>query len=275
MGFLTPSEQPVEPATFLKLPLSERVRILATHWVDDGFGTPRVLHVVYVLKMLGLYFGVGLAITAWTTAGVEFTDPGTWFDNIVVYQKLAIYLMLLEVLGLGGAFGPLCGHFAPMMGNVRYWIRPGTLRMPPWGTRVPGTGGDERTVLDVVLYLAVLASLVYPLAVQADPVLHLPAGTGPQELVPAYAFIPILVAMPLMGLRDKVIFLAARSEQYLPIMLFSATLGAIALQADASAGDFLDLVVAFKIIICVVWIGAGTSKLGLHFSNVVPAMVSN
>jgi len=93
--------------------------------------------------------------------------------------------------------------------------------------------------------------------------------------VPACAFIPILVVMPLMGLRDKVIFLAARSEQYLPIMLFSATLGAIALQADASTGDFIDLVVAFKIIICVVWIGAGTSKLGLHFSNVVPAMVSN
>src|SRR3954453_17684828 len=158
MGFLTPSEQPVEPATFLQLPLSERIRILAVHWVDDGFGTPRVLNIVYVLKMLGLYFGVGLAITSWTTVGVHFGDPSTWFDNIVVYQKLAIWLMLLEVLGLGGAFGPLCGHFIPTLGNVRYWIRPGTLRMAPWGTRVPFTGGDERTVGDVLLYLAVLAS---------------------------------------------------------------------------------------------------------------------
>lgn len=275
MGFLSPSQQPVEPAEFLRLPLSERIRILATHWVDDGFGTPRVLHVVYVLKMLGLYFGVGLAITAATTVGVEFTDPGTWFDNIVVYQKLAIYLMLLEVLGLGGAFGPLCGHFAPMMGNVRYWVRPGTLRMPPWGSRVPGTAGDERTVGDVLLYLAVLASLVYPLVLQAEVVTNLPVGTGPQELVPAYAFLPILVAMPLMGLRDKVIFLAGRSEQYLPIMLFSATLGALVARDGATAGDFVNLVVAFKIIICVVWIGAGTSKLGLHFANVVPPMVSN
>jgi len=275
MGFISPSEQPVEPAEFLQLPLRERIRILAVHWVDDGFGTPRVLHVVYVLKMLGLYFGVGLALTAWTTAGVQFTDPGTWFDNIVVYQKLAIWLMLLEVLGLGGAFGPLCGHFAPMLGNVRYWIRPGTLRMPPWGRHVPGTAGDERTVLDVVLFLGVLASLVYPLVLQADRVDHVPLGTGPQELVPAYAFIPILVTMPLMGLRDKVIFLAGRSEQYLPIMLFSATLGALATRGGATSGDFLDLVIAFKIIICIVWIGAGTSKLGLHFVNVVPPMVSN
>lgn len=272
MGFISPSPPPVPPAEFLRLPLRERIRVLAVHWVEDGFGTPRVLHVVYVLKMLGLYFAVGLWITSMTTAGVEFTDPGTWFDNIVVYQKLAIWLMLLEVIGLGGTFGPLCGHFVPMIGNIRYWLRPGTVRMAPWGGRVPLTGGDERTLVDVLLYVAVLASLVYPLAVDAEPVTaRLLGGVGPQELVPAEAFLPILVVMPLMGLRDKVIFLAARSEQYLPIMLFSAWLG----WSVDSGADFVNLVVAFKIVICVVWLGAGTSKLGEHFINVVPPMVSN
>jgi hypothetical protein len=264
----------VAPADFAALPLRERLRILTTHWVDDGFGTPRVLHVVYILKMLGLYFAIGLAITSWTTEYVHFTEPGTWFDNIVVYQKLAIWLMLLEVVGLGGTFGPLCGHFTPMLGNIRYWLRPGTIRMAPWGRHVPFTGGDERTAADVVLYLAVLASLVFPLVSHAEVVTALPAGTGPQELVPAAAFIPILVTMPLMGLRDKVIFLAARSEQYLPIMLFSAIVGAVVL-GGGTAGDFVNLVVVFKIVICVVWIGAGVSKLGEHFINVVPPMVSN
>ncbi|KRA31207.1 MULTISPECIES: DUF3556 domain-containing protein [unclassified Nocardioides] len=275
MGFINPSPQPVPPAEFLRLPLQERIRVLSTHWVEDGFGTPRVLHVVYVLKMLGLYFAVGLWITSMTTAGVEFADPGTWFDNVVVYQKLAVWLMLLEVIGLGGAFGPLCGHFVPMLGNIRYWLRPGTIRMAPWGRHVPLTGGDERTVVDVILYVGVLASLVVPLVVHADPVALLPAGTGPQELIPPAAFIPVLVLMPLMGLRDKVVFLAARSEQYLPIMLFSATLGAIATRDGASAADFVNLVVAFKIIICIVWIGAGVSKFGEHFAHVVPPMVSN
>ncbi len=272
MGFLSPSPQPLPPSEFLRLPLRERMRILTVHWVEDGFGTPRVLHVVYVLKMVGLYFAVGLWIVSMTTTGVEFTDPGTWFDNIVVYQKLAVYLMLLEVVGLGGAFGPLCGHFAPMIGNLRFWIRPGTIRMAPWGERVPFTGGDERTIFDVLLFVGVLASLVYPLAIDAEPVsVPLLGGVGPQELIPAEAFIPILVTMPLMGLRDKVIFLAARSEQYLPIMLFSAWLS----WSIDSGEDFVDLVVAFKIIICIVWIGAGTSKLGHHFMNVVPPMVSN
>ncbi|MBG6097130.1 DUF3556 domain-containing protein [Nocardioides luteus] len=275
MGFLTPSPQPVPPADFVRLPLRDRIRILAAHWVEDGFGTPRVLHVVYILKMLGLYFALGLAITSWTTDHVHFTDPASWFDNVVVYQKLAVWLMLLEVIGLGGAFGPLCGHFAPMLGNIRYWLRPGTIRMAPWGRHVPGTGGDERTVLDVVLYVAVLASLAYPLLAGAEPVRFLPEGTSPQELVPPEAFVPILIVMPLMGLRDKVIFLAARSEQYLPIMLMSATFGALVMAEDAGSAAFVNLVVVFKIIICVVWIGAGVSKLGEHFINVVPPMVSN
>jgi len=274
MGFMTPSPSPVPPADFVRLPFLERVRVLAQNWVTDGFGTPKALNIVYVLKMLGLYFAVGLAITAATTEHVAFTDPSTWFDHVVVYQKLAIWLMFLEVVGLGGAFGPLCGHFQPMLGNVRYWLRPGTIRMAPW-SRLPGTGGDTRTVADVVLFAGVLAALVYPLVLQAEPVTALPAGTTPQELVPAHAFIPILVLMPLLGLRDKTIFLAARSEQYLPIMLFSAVLGSMALADDASPAAFVDLVVVFKIVIVVVWLGAGVSKLGQHFITVIPPMVSN
>ena len=276
MGFIKPAPEPMAAAEVLALPLQERIRVMTTNWVTLGFNTPRMLHVVYILKMLGLYFAVGLWITSMTTTGVHFGDPSTWFDHIVVYQKLAVWLMLLEVIGLGGAFGPLCGHFVPMLGNIRYWIRPGTIRMAPWGRHVPGTGGDERTALDVVLFLGVLASLVYPLAIHAAPV-HgaLLGGVAAQELVPAYAFIPVLVAMPLMGLRDKVIFLAGRSEQYLPIMLFSATFGALALRDSATGADFVNLVVVFKIIIVVVWVGAGVSKLGEHFINVVPPMVSN
>jgi len=275
VGFINPTPQPVEPAEFLQLPFLERIRILSQHWAVDGFGTPRMLHVVYILKMFGLYFGAGIGIAAATSAHVEFMDPSTWFDNIITYQKLCVWLMFIEVLGFGGTFGPLCGHFVPMLGNVRFWLRPGTIRMAPWGNRVPFTGGDERTMVDVLLLLAVFASLGYALILPAEPVLNLPAGTPAQELIPPAALVPILIAMGLMGLRDKVIFLAGRSEQYLPIMLASAMLGALVMRDGAAAGDFVNLIVAFKIIICVIWMGAGVSKLGEHFINVVPPMVSN
>ncbi len=275
MGFINPTPQPVPPAEFLQLPFLERIRILSQNWVTDGFGTPRVLNIVYIIKMFGLYFGAGIGIAAATSTHVEFMDPSTWFDNIFTYQKLCVWLMFIEIVGLGGTFGPLCGHFAPMFGNVRYWLRPGTIRMAPWGNRVPGTGGDERTIVDVILLLAVFASLGYALFLPAQPVLNVPPGTGVQELIPPAAFVPILISMALMGLRDKVIFLAGRSEQYLPIMLVSATLGALVMREGAQPGNFVDLIVGFKVIICIVWIGAGVSKLGEHFINVVPPMVSN
>lgn len=260
MGFIKPSPQPIEPAEFVRLPLRDRLQVLTRAWVDDGFGMPHALHVVYVLKMLGLYLAGGVLIAS-LTSDIAFTHIGSWWDDVFVYEKLAVWLMLLEVIGLGGAWGPLCGHFKPMTGNIRYWIRPGTIRIAPWGGKVPFTDGDTRSIADVVLYVGVLAALVVPLAAPA----HSVPGFADQHTIAGWTFVPVLVLMPLMGLRDKAIFLAARSEQYLPIMLYSAVF----------AGHVVDLVIAFKIVIVCVWLGAGTSKFGHHFVNVIPPMVSN
>ena len=79
---------------------------------------------------------------------------------------------------------------------------------------------------------------------------------------PALLVAPI-VLLVLIGLRDKTIFLAARGEQYLPVMLFFAVL------------PFANMMFALKMMIVVVWVGAGFSKFGKHFSNVIPPMVSN
>ena len=77
MGFIKPTPQPVEPAEFLRLPLpgADPDPVASTGSID-GFGTPRMLHVVYILKMFGLYFGAGIGIAAATSADVEFTRPG-------------------------------------------------------------------------------------------------------------------------------------------------------------------------------------------------------
>jgi hypothetical protein len=67
----------------------------------------------------------------------------------------------------------------------------------------------------------------------------------------------------LIGLRDKTIFLAARGEQYLPALIFFAAL------------PFVDMIIACKLLIFTVWFWAGVSKFGLHFTSVIPPMVSN
>ncbi|MFD9131088.1 DUF3556 domain-containing protein [Streptomyces bottropensis] len=250
MGFKTGDFPPVDPETFLDKPLQERMKTLALHWVEYGFGSPKMIPTTYVVKVLFLYVLAGTALVTWTSGTGPFWDVAHWWDEPAVYQKLVLWTVFLEALGVAGSWGPIAGKFKPMTGGVLFWARPGTIRLRPW-KRVPFTAGDRRTVADVVLYLAFLASLLAAVAVPTD------------GLVPVGLLIAPIALYVVCGLRDKTLFLAARGEQYLPALVFFAVL------------PLTDLIVAAKLLICVVWIGAGVSKFGLHFTNVVSPMVSN
>ena len=40
MGFTKPDLPLVDPDTFIPQPLTQRMQVLALHWVEHGFGTP-------------------------------------------------------------------------------------------------------------------------------------------------------------------------------------------------------------------------------------------
>ncbi|HEU4361831.1 MAG TPA: DUF3556 domain-containing protein [Mycobacterium sp.] len=265
MGFITPDYPDVDPDEFLAKPLLERIHILNLDWVDNGFGSPKVLHCIYIAKLLLLYALGGVVIATVTSPGLPaFWHVLGWWNQPIVYQKAILWTVLLEALNLAGAWGPLCGKFKPMTGGFRFWARTGTIRERPWRW-MPGTAGDRRTWLDVGLYLALLVGLIVPLVLPGVPsdslALRLPDNTS--GLVDPVLFAAPIVLLLLVGLRDKIIFLAARTEQYLPALIIFAVL------------PFTDMVVALKIVIVLVWICAGFSKFGKHFARVVPPMVSN
>ena len=251
MGLIEGTPPPVDPARFMETPYLERIRLLARHWVDYGAGLPKFIMFIYIAKMA--VFAAGGIAAATLTSGLDPLEPSAWWDQPIVYQKLVVWVLLVEVLGVGGAWGPLTGHFKPMTGGVTYWLRPGTIRLPPWAARVPLTRGDTRTVFDVALYAALLISLLVAIA--------LPGAAD--DLIPPAAVIPPIVLLVALGLRDKTIFLAARSEQWLPALIFFAFF------------PFVDMIIAAKLLIVAVWFGAGVSKLNRHFENVIPPMVSN
>ena len=258
MGFTQGVPPDIEPAEFNGLPLMERVRIAHTHWVDHGFGTPKMINVIYLFKVLILQIGIGITL-ATLSSGFNPLDVGSWWNELIVYQKAILWTMLLEIMGLGGTWGPLCGRFKPMTGGVLYWTRVGGIRLPPWPDRVPGTRGDRRSLFDVVLYCVILANLL--LAVVLPGVAA--RGMADQSVVNPIVVMPLVVLLVVMGLRDKVIFIASRGEQYYPAIVFFSFL------------PFVDIVVALKLLIVTVWVGAGVSKLGKHFSHVIPPMISN
>src|SRR5688572_8205232 len=103
MGFKTGDFPPVDQETFLDQPLFERMRALALHWVEYGFGTPKMVHCVYLMKLLVLYVGGGLfLITATSDAGPVW-DIGGWWNQPIVYQKAVLWTMLLEAIGVAGS----------------------------------------------------------------------------------------------------------------------------------------------------------------------------
>ena len=136
-------------------------------------------------------------------------DFGDWWAEPIVWQKLAVWTLLWEIIGLGCGSMPLTFRFSPMIGGVLYWLRPGTVRLPPWPRKVPLTRGTTRTILDVGLYAGVLGSALYLLLSDGEEV----AGLGAGRLDPA-AIAVLLGFLGLLGLRDKVAFLGARVEVY-------------------------------------------------------------
>ncbi len=271
MGFTTGKFPPVDPETFLDKPLFERTKALALHWVDYGFGSPKMIPTTYVVKLLVLYIGVGLSLVTLTSGVGMPWEVTSWWAEPIVYQKLVIWTMLLESIGVAGSWGPIAGKFKPMTGGILFWARPGTIRMPPWPGKVPGTRGDSRTPLDVALYLALLLSLAVGVVLPGRPhpgLSEVLPGNDTGLVAPVAALVPIVLVV-LVGLRDKTIFIAARAEQYGPALV------AFALLPVLPGNGFVDMILLLKLLIVSVWIGAGVSKFGVHFANVVPPMVSN
>lgn len=260
MGFTTADMPPVDPAEFESIPTMERMRLLAVHWVDYGFGGPKTMHTLYIVKTLAFVL-LGWLAVGLSTPGLHLFDLGAWWGELIVYQKLTVWVVLWEITGFGASWGPLAFKFGPMMGAYKYWARPGTLRLPPYPRVIPMTRGSSRTVVDVALYVALVVLLVIALV---SPGTQTAAATTELGLLPIWPLIGYLVLLFVMGARDKVVFLASRPEQYAVVLLGFSVLA-----------SHVDMILVAKIVMVVVWLGAGISKFGHHFSLVVQAMMSN
>ncbi|MBW0020147.1 MAG: DUF3556 domain-containing protein [Mycobacterium sp.] len=259
MGFIQPNLPVVDIPEWSKGTRAERVVPMMRHIAENGFGTPLVMHVMYGVK-IALYI-LGGWLFAWTTAGIGgFTRVAEWWTEPIVFQKAVLFTMLFEVVGLGCCFGPLAGRYFPPMGSILYWLRPGTIRLPPWPDRVPLTKGNNRTPFDAVLYGALVMLLAIALVSDGSgpiPALHTVIG-----VLPWWQTTAILSVLAVLSLRDKVIFLAARGEVYAPLALAFLFSGA-------------DIVVGTKAVFMVIWLGAATSKLNRHFPFVISTMLAN
>ncbi|MGB7685776.1 MAG: DUF3556 domain-containing protein [Solirubrobacterales bacterium] len=257
MGFLTPTPPPFEVEEWKRLSHLERIKPLAQDWALNGFGTPVAVYLLYVVK-IAIYAAGGFLLISATTPGLGgLGNIGDWWTQPIVFQKVVIWTMLWEVLGLGAGSLPLTLRFSPMIGGLLYWLRPGTTRLPPWPEKVPLTRGTRRTLLDVALYAGLIAAALYLLF--ADGI---DASAGSAGRLDPVAVGVLLALLGALGLRDKVPFLAARAEIYGTLaIIFLFPLG--------------NMIIAAQLVFVCIWWGAASSKLNRHFPFVVTVMISN
>jgi Transmembrane protein of unknown function (DUF3556) len=264
MGFLKQDTPQIDFEEWSKGTRAEKIIPMARHWAEVGFGTPVLLHLFYVVKIALYVLGAWLlALTTKGLGGIDgFTNVAHWYAEPIVFEKVVLYTMLFEVVGLGCGFGPLNNRFFPPLGSILYWLRPGTVRLPPWPGRIPFTKGDNRTPFDALLYGALLVLLV--IAISSDGTGPMPALGTTVGVLPAWQIWAVLGVLAVLGLRDKVIFLAARGEVYASFTV-----------AFLFAGYGVDMILGAKLVCLVIWLGAATSKFNKHFPFVISTMMSN
>lgn len=257
MSFLQPAPPPFDLAEWRAKPYLSRLKANCQDWAVNGFGAPDAVFLLYAVKLVIYVVGAAAVISATTPGLGGLGDIGDWWTQPIVYQKFAVWTLLWEILGLGSGSMQLSGRYGPIIGGVLYWLRPGTVRLPPWPDKVPLTRGYRRRPVDLVLYAGVLVAGVHLLISTGQTV----PGTTAGRLEP-WGIALLLGLWALLGLRDKVPFLAGRPEVYgylLVVSLFPVH----------------NLIVGWQFVIFFIWWGAATSKLNHHFPFVISVMVSN
>ena len=244
--FLKPIPPPYDPLEWAKKPFTEKGAMVCNSWAMQGYGTPLAVYALYLLK-IALYVSGWFFFCGFTPGIGHLSNVASWWMRPEAFQKAILWSMLFEITGFGCGSGPLTGRYVPPIGGLLYFLRPGTTKLPVF-EGAPLIGGYRRNALDVFLYGALLALTL----------LALTSSRPPFELLVAIA-----VLLPVLGLLDKTLFLAARGEHYwTTVMVFVL----------ASSTSFIP---GAKAIHAALWFWAGVSKLNHHFPSVVGVMTSN
>src|SRR4051794_20456992 len=163
MGFLEPSTPPFDLEEWKAKPHLSRLKPLVQDWGANGFGSPTFVYLLYAVKLI--VFSVAALFVISLTPGLgSLGSLSDWWTQPIVFEKLAVWMLLWEILGLGAGSMPLSFRFSPPIGGCLYWLRTGTVRLPPWPDRGPFTAGKRGAPVGGGLFPRVACHRLFPLA---------------------------------------------------------------------------------------------------------------
>jgi hypothetical protein len=244
MGLIKPESLPYDSLEWTQKPLHERGRLVCEVWAMRGYGAPLAIYGVYAAK-LAFYIWAWTFFCGFSPSLGRLDSIRTWWLHPLAFEKAILWSALFEGLGFGCGSGPLTGRYLPPLGGFLYFLRPGTTKLPLF-PKLPLLGGIRRTLFDNALYLALIIFLVRALI-------------APE--IRAEQLWPVVLLIPIIGVTDRTIFLALRSEHYWTtavVFLFAS-----------------NWIAGAKAVQLALWFFAGFSKLNHHFPTVVAVMISN
>ena len=257
MGFFQPSPPPFDLEEWRAKPYLERLKAVAQDWAVNGFGTPDARLPALRGQARRLRVGAVPGDLATTPGLGGLGDIDDWWTEPIVFQKLAVWTLLWEILGLGSGSMPLASRFVPadrrlpLLAAPRHRAPAAVAGQGPAHARhAPHRRSTSRSTP------ASSPPRVYLLLDGGEPV----AGLAGGRLDPT-AIVVLLGLLGLLGLRDKVPFLAARPEIYGFLLLVSLF-------------PLENLIVGWQLVFVCIWWGAASSKLNHHFPYVIAVMVS-
>ena len=244
---------PHDPETIVAADFPERVRLACRNFAHASPNSPVVMALYWAKYLFGLIGGWAF----WCSFNHDyagFTEFSDWMFTGDAFKKAVAWSMFWELAGFGNGWGPLNARFGPMFGGFRHWARTGTIKLPLF-RGAPLIGGDTRNWIDVIAYVA-------------TELLLLRVIVSPE--VTSELLFPCFLAVPILGVLDKTLFLCARAEHYW-VAMTCLTFAVVAGQPDEGT-----LWLSFcKIVWGFIWFWAAASKLNHHFPYVIMFMMNN
>jgi len=239
---------PYDLQRLLSAPFPERVRLVCRTWASQINPNPPIVLVLYWLKYLLLFVGGWAFFVSFSAGYPGFTSPAGWAFTPIAFQKAILWAIFYEMAGFGCGSGPMNARFSPPVGGFLHFLRAGTTKLPLF-PGMPLFGGVRRTGFDAALYAV---NMIFLLRALIAP-----------EITPGL-LAPSCVLIPLLGVTDKTLFLAARAEHYWVALLCLTVASADALWISAC-----------KVVWGAIWFWAATSKVNDHFPSVIMVMMNN
>ena len=234
----------IDPRTGADRDFREHVRRACEGYVLHGIGFPAAAYLFHAVKLVILIAG-WLFFCSFTPGLGNPATFGSWCFEGIAFQKAFIWASLFEVMGMGCMSGPLGLKIWPPFTAALQFLRPGATKLAPF-PNLPLFGGRTRSWLDVGLYAGLLLALLRALV---------------QPEITTSHVLPIVILLPLCGLGDKTILLAARVEHHFAMIV-----------CFLLAGNWI---AGAKWVQLAIWFWAGVSKLTVAFAYVVPIMTAN